>query len=57
MCTLVIEPEDFDRYEYEINCIQAKEAELEEETIQDFLDFMRERTERKVEILQRLVND
>ena len=57
MCTLVIEPEDFDRYEYDLNCVQAKEAELEQETIQDFLEFMRECSDRKVEILKRLVID
>ena len=38
--SLVIEPEDWSRFEYEINNVQAKEAELEQQAVQDFLDFI-----------------
>lgn len=39
-CNLVITPEEFDRYEYEINNVLAKEAEQEEEVVHDFLEFI-----------------
>jgi hypothetical protein len=40
--SLVITPEEFDRYEYDLNHVQAKEVELEQQAVQDFLDFIEE---------------
>jgi|688.fasta_scaffold2853435_1 hypothetical protein len=57
MRTLEITPEEFTRYEYEINNLQVKEAEKEQEVEDEFLEFMRERTALKLEILKRLADE
>ena len=46
-CSIVIEPEEFAKYEWELNNIQAKEAEQEEAVVQDFLEFIESCNEQK----------